>query len=76
MITDDLAAFFSSCGSSALQNPIWTAIKNGLGGIVNSSRGITYAYFKNEKYPAEKCGEAAREEVIAMNHHINKEIKL
>ncbi len=50
--------------------------KNGLGGIVNSSRGITYAYFKNEKYPAEKFGEAAREEVIAMNHHINKEIKL
>jgi len=48
----------------------------GLGGIVNSSRGITYAYFKNKKYPAEKFGEAAREEVIAMNQQINKEINL
>ncbi len=48
----------------------------GLGGIVNSSRGITYAYFKNKKYPAEKFGEAAREEVISMNQQINKEINL
>ncbi len=50
--------------------------ENGLGGIVNSSRGITYAYFKNEKYPSEKFGEAAREEVIAMNQQINREINL
>jgi len=50
--------------------------ENGLGGIVNSSRGITFAYFKNEKYTADKFGEAAREEVIAMNQHINKEINL
>ena len=48
----------------------------GLGGIVNSSRGITYAYFKNKKYTAEKFGEAAREEVISMNQQINKEINL
>jgi len=50
--------------------------ENGLGGVVNSSRGITYAYFKNEKYPADKFGEAAREEVIAMNRQINKEINI
>lgn len=50
--------------------------EKGLGGIVNSSRGITYAYFKNEKYPADKFGEAAREEVTAMNQQINKEINL
>jgi len=50
--------------------------ENGLGGIVNSSRGITYAYFKSEKYDANKFGEAAREEVIAMNQQINKEINL
>ena len=50
--------------------------ENGLGGIVNSSRGITYAYFKNEKYSAENFGEAAREEIISMNQQINKDIKL
>lgn len=50
--------------------------EKGLGGIVNSSRGITYAYFKNEKYSADKFGEAAREEIIAMNQQINKEINL
>ena len=48
--------------------------ENGLGGIVNSSRGIIFAYSKNEKYSADKFGEAAREEVIAMNRQINKEI--
>ena len=50
--------------------------ENGLGGIVNSSRGITYAYYKNGKYPADKFGEAAREKVIAMNQQINREINL
>jgi len=50
--------------------------ENGLGGIVNSSRGITYAYYKNGKYPADKFGEAAREEVITMNQQINREINL
>jgi len=50
--------------------------ESGLGGIVNSSRGITYAYFKNEKYSPDKFGEAAREEIIAMNQQINKEINL
>ena len=35
--------------------------QNGLGGIVNSSRGIIYAYCKSEKYPPSKFGEAARD---------------
>jgi orotidine-5'-phosphate decarboxylase len=50
--------------------------QNGLGGIVNSSRGIIYAYFKNEKYPPSKFGEAARDKITEMNQTINKEIFL
>ena len=50
--------------------------EKGLGGIVNSSRGITYAYFKSEKYDADKFGEAARAEIISMSEKINKVIKL
>jgi len=50
--------------------------QNGLGGIVNSSRGIIYAYFRNEKYPPSKFGEAAREKIAEMNEKINKEIGL
>jgi orotidine-5'-phosphate decarboxylase len=50
--------------------------QNGLGGIVNSSRGIIYAYFRNEKYPPNKFGEAAREKIAEMNEKINKEIDL
>ena len=49
---------------------------NGLGGIVNSSRGIIYAYFKDEKYPPSKFGEAAREKILEMNKKINREISL
>jgi orotidine-5'-phosphate decarboxylase len=49
---------------------------NGLGGIVNSSRGITYAYRNKKNYPAEKFAEAAREEIIQMKIRINKEIGL
>ncbi|MFX1385166.1 MAG: orotidine-5'-phosphate decarboxylase [Promethearchaeota archaeon] len=48
---------------------------DGLGGIVNSSRGIIFAYH-NKKFPPEKFGEAAREEIIEMNGKINKEIGL
>lgn len=44
----------------------------GLGGVVNSSRGIIFAY-QNKKYPEEKFGKAAREEIIEMNALINKE---
>ena len=50
--------------------------RNGLGGIVNSSRGIIYAYFKNDKFPPRKFGEAAREKIVKMNEKINKEIGL
>ncbi len=48
----------------------------GLGGIVNSSRGIIYAYSKNKKYSPNKFGEAAREKIVEMNQEINKEIGL
>jgi len=50
--------------------------RNGLGGIVNSSRGIIYAYFKDEKYPPSKFGEAARDAIVEMNKKINREINL
>jgi orotidine-5'-phosphate decarboxylase len=45
--------------------------KNGLGGIVNSSRGIIFAYYKNKIYPPEKFGKAARDEIIDINKKIN-----
>ena len=45
----------------------------GLGGIVNSSRSIMFAYY-GKNYSPEKFGEAAREEIIDMNIKINKEI--
>ncbi len=53
-------------------------IKNGfneknLGGIVNSSRGIMFAY-KKKNYSPENFGEAAREEILDMNEKINKEL--
>ncbi len=48
--------------------------ENGLGGIVNSSRGIIYAYYKNEKYSQENFGKAARDKIIEMSKTINKEI--
>jgi len=50
--------------------------QNGLGGIVNSSRGIIYAYSENDKYPPDKFGEAARAKISEMNQKINKEINL
>ncbi len=48
--------------------------KNGLGGIVNSSRGIIYAYSKSKKYSPEQFGKASRAEILDMNKRINKEI--
>ncbi len=48
--------------------------KNGLGGLVNSSRGIIFAYNKNKQYPPEEFGKAARYEIIDMNKSINAEI--
>lgn len=49
--------------------------QNGLGGIVNSSRSIIYAY-EAKKYPSEKFAEAARKEIMDMNQNINAEIGL
>lgn len=49
--------------------------KDSLGGIVNSSRGIMFAY-KSKKIPEEKFEDAARDEIIRMNKEINKEIGL
>jgi orotidine-5'-phosphate decarboxylase len=48
--------------------------KNGLGGIVNSSRGIIYAYNKNEKYSQHDFSKAAKDKIIEMNILINREI--
>jgi len=50
--------------------------RNGLGGIVNSSRGIIYAYSNDDKYPPSKFGEAARDAIVEMNNKINREINL
>ncbi len=50
--------------------------QNGLGGIVNSSRGIIFAYSKSDKYSPSKFGDAARDKIIEMNQKINKEINL
>jgi orotidine-5'-phosphate decarboxylase len=44
--------------------------ENGLGALVNSSRGIIFAYEKDGT--PEKYGEAAREAVIRMNADLNK----
>ncbi len=50
--------------------------KDGLGGIVNSSRAIIYSYANKKEFNSEKFGEAARDEIIKMNKEINKEIGL
>ena len=49
-------------------------LNNGLGAIVNSSRGIIYAYNKNKKFSPEQFGKASRVEIIEMNKKINQEI--
>ncbi len=48
--------------------------KNGLGGIVNSSRGVMFAYNKDRKCAPERFSKAARDEIVYMNKTINKEI--
>ena len=48
---------------------------NGLGALVNSSRGIMFAYNK-KKYHEEKFDLAARGEILTMNEKINKKIGL
>jgi orotidine-5'-phosphate decarboxylase len=49
--------------------------EKGLGAIVNSSRGIMFAYNK-QNTPPEKYAKAAKREIIDMNEKINKEIGL
>jgi len=48
--------------------------KNGLGAIVNSSRGIIYAYNKRNKYAPHEFSIAANDEILEMNDRINKAI--
>lgn len=48
----------------------------GMGGIVNSSRGIMFAYHNNKKYSADQFPQAARDEVKKMKDEINKVIPL
>lgn len=47
---------------------------NGLGGLVNASRSIIYAYNNNPSYSADKFALAAREEIYQMNQAINRQI--
>ncbi|MFW9818006.1 MAG: orotidine-5'-phosphate decarboxylase [Candidatus Thorarchaeota archaeon] len=50
--------------------------ENGLGALINSSRGIIFAYTKSKDYSSEEFGKAAKHEIIVMNKRINKEIGL
>ncbi len=45
---------------------------NGTGAIVNSSRGIIFAYQKDEKWKDEQYHEAAREAALAMKEDLGK----
>jgi len=49
---------------------------NGLGALVNSSRGIMFAHARDKKCKPEQFVEAAREEILRMDTAINKEIEL
>jgi len=49
------------------------AFKNGIGAVINSSRGIMCAY-KKQNLPAEKFAEAARNEAIRMRDEIMGEL--
>jgi orotidine-5'-phosphate decarboxylase len=46
--------------------------EDGLGAIVNSSRGIIFAYEKSDKYDEGNYGKAARAAVVAMNEDLGK----
>lgn len=46
--------------------------KDGLGAIVNSSRGIIFAYEKSRKFSEKEYGEAAREAVLEMKRDLEK----
>ncbi|MHA1726513.1 MAG: orotidine-5'-phosphate decarboxylase [Promethearchaeota archaeon] len=49
---------------------------DGLGGIVNSSRGIMFAYYESKSHSPRDFGKAAREKVLEMNAEINSAIRL
>ncbi len=49
---------------------------DGLGGLVNASRSIIYAYHNKPSYIPEKFALAARDEIIQMNQAINRQIDL
>lgn len=50
--------------------------ENGLGALVNSSRGIIFAYLQSEKgYTEEKFREAARSEALKMKDEINQALE-
>ena len=53
--------------------------KNGLGGIVNASRSLMFAYKSDlwkEKYKEEEFEKATREEAIRMKNELNNEINI
>jgi orotidine-5'-phosphate decarboxylase len=51
--------------------------EDGLGAIINSSRGILFAYQKDEKgYGEENYGEAARIEALNMRNAINHALQI
>lgn len=54
------------------------AFKDGIGGIVNSSRGLMCAYKSDlwkDKFDNEKFAEATRAEAIRMREELNRAIK-
>ena len=57
---DDVAGFFD---------------EDGLGAIINSSRGITSAYKKDDAFPEEECGKAARAAAIRMKEQLNEALQ-
>jgi orotidine-5'-phosphate decarboxylase len=50
--------------------------KQGLGGIINSSRNVNYAYNNYKQFSPSQYGKAARFEVEKMNRDVNKMVKL
>jgi orotidine-5'-phosphate decarboxylase len=50
--------------------------KQGLGGIINSSRNVNYAYNNYKQFSPSQYGKAARFEVEKMNRDVNNMVKL
>ena len=48
--------------------------KNGIGGIVNASRSLMFAY-KKEEFKEEEYAKATRKEAIRMRDELNQAIK-